>query len=142
MARRRNHLYRSWGEDPPLDAKGLRRQTRIKEIDQWITHHIVDMEALTVTRMGADQSDPERTKLYSLELEKMENWLTTMKSLRQSTLDEEAKEEYPNLMTVMAEIMRPKDRVIVAQMERARKALREKEEKKKLWQKVMSEGSR
>ena len=65
-----------------------------------------------------------------------------MQSLKQHTLEEEAKEDYPNLMTVVADVMRPKDRVIVAQIEKARKALREKEEEKKIWQKVMSNSSR
>ena len=119
-----------------------RKQSRIKEIDQWINHHAADLEALKVAKMGVDQTDSGKTQLYLLEAEKTQNWVTAMQSLKQHTLEEEAKEEYPNLMTVMAEIMRPKDRVIVAQMERARKALREKEEEKKFWQEVMSDSSR
>ena len=52
-------------------------------------------------------------------------------------MEEEAKEDYPNLITVVTNVMRPKDRVIMTQMEETRKALREKEAQKKIWQKVM-----
>ena len=60
-----------------------------------------------------------------------------MQRLRRQTVDEEAKEDYPNLITVVTDVMRPKDRVIMTQMEETRKALREKEAQKKIWQKVM-----
>ena len=87
--------------------------------------------------MGVEQTDYEKTRLYLLEEERTRNWLTVMQRLRRETIEEEAKEDYPNLITVVTDIMRPKDRVIAAQMEETRKTLREKEAAKKLWQKVM-----
>ena len=142
VARRKNHLYRAWSRDPPPHMWEWRKHSRIKEIDQWINHYVADLERLKVAKMGVEPTDFEKTQLYLLEEEKTQNWVAAMQSLKQHTLEEEAKEDYPNLMTVVADVMRPKDRVIVAQIEKARKALREKEEEKKIWQKVMSNSSR
>ena len=137
VACRKNHLYRAWGRDPPQHMWEWRKQSRIKEINQWASHYAEDLERLRVTRMGVEQTDYEKTRLYLLEEERTRNWLTVMQRLRRETIEEEAKEDYPNLITVVTDIMRPKDRVIAAKMEETRKTLREKEAAKKLWQKVM-----